>query len=237
MSNSIVVAFDMDGTLLDGRLVLSLARLCNVEDKVKGIMNDTRMKGYKKSIAIARLWKGFSKDIVLEALSQINLNDNALNTIKALKEKGCIVGIISDSYTLASDTLARMLNMDFSIANTLEYDYNSGILTGRIHMPLGWQYINCTCFNSVCKRYHLERIEYFISSSSKYVRSKVKELTNPLRVAVGDSMNDVCMLSIADIGIAYRAKDGIENIANYSIDCLADVLDILTSRGLISSIG
>ena len=228
MSNSIViVAFDMDGTLLDGRLVLSLAKLCKVEDKVKGIMSNPRMKGYEKSLAIARLWKGFNKDIILEALSRINLSDNALDTVKTLKSKGCIVGIISDSYTIATYALARMLNMDFSIANTLEYDSNN-ILTGLIHMPLGWQYINCTCFNSVCKRYHLERIEHFLANSIK------SNITNkPLRVAIGDSINDTCMLSIADVSIAYKAKDGIENIAAYSINDLKDVIDILSNNGLI----
>lgn len=212
----IVVAFDMDGTLLDGRLVLALARLCDAEDKVKAIMN-SNMKGYEKSTAIARLWKGFKKDVVLDALSSISLSSNALHTVRRLKEQGCIVGIISDSYTLATDTLARMLGMDFSIANTLEYD-RDGILTGRIDMPLGWEHIGCSCYNSVCKRYHLERL---------YVDDE------PIRVAVGDSMNDTCMLKAADVSIAYRAKDGIESIAMYSICGLADIIDILVSKGLL----
>ncbi len=213
---SIVVAFDMDGTLLDGRLVLALARLCDAEDKVKAIMSSS-MKGYEKSTAIARLWKGLKKDVVLDALSSISLSSNALHTVRRLKAKGCIVGIISDSYTLATDALARMLGMDFSIANTLEYDSN-GILTGYIHMPLGWQYIGCTCYNSVCKRYHLARLY----SNDEHIR-----------VAVGDSMNDICMLMSAEVSIAYRAKDGIERIAMHFIDDLVDVIDILESKGLL----
>jgi len=218
MSNKLtIVAFDMDGTLLQGRLVLQMAKISGTEDRVRYIMNNS-MIGYARSVAIAKLWKGLSKDMILEALSSIELSDNAVSTITELKRRGCIVGIISDSYTLATDYIAGMLGMHFSIANRLEYD-SRGILTGNIYMPLGWQYIGCGCLNSVCKRYQLTRVKRMYRAERS--------------VAVGDSRNDICMLSVADVSIAYNATDGIDKISMYSIDDLHSIIDILRDEGLI----
>jgi phosphoserine phosphatase len=218
MSNErIIVAFDMDRTLLKGRLVLQMARISGMEDSVRCIM-ESNMIGYARSVAIARLWKGLNKDTILEALSGIELSDNAISTITELKRRGCIVGIISDSYTLATDYIAGMLGMHFSIANRLEYD-SKGILTGNVYMPLGWQYIGCGCLNSVCKRYQLTRTMRMYSANKS--------------VAVGDSRNDTCMLSVADVSIAYNATDGIDTISMYSIDDLYSIIDIFRDEGLI----
>ncbi len=212
-----IVAFDMDGTLIQGRLVLQIAKVSGMEDRVRYIM-ESSMIGYARSIAIARLWKGLSKDTILEALSSIELSDNAMSTITELKRRGCIVGIISDSYTLATDYIAGMLGMHFSIANRLEYD-SRGILTGSLYMPLGWQYIGCGCINSVCKRYQLTK-------TRRMYRAKRS-------VAVGDSRNDICMLSVADVSIAYNATDGIDAISMHSIDGLYSIIDILRYEGLM----
>ncbi len=212
-----VVAFDMDGTLLNGRLVFALADRCNVREQVISIMSDTSMYGYEKSSAIARLWKGLSKDDVLEALSSIELSNNAKETVDALKRDGYTVGIISDSYDVAVEHLASILNMDFGIANRLVYD-SSAILTGELVMPLGWERIGCRCMNSVCKRFHLESIV------------NVLGIGMDRTVAVGDSDNDICMLEQASISITYKPKSlAVRGKAMYIIDDLYDLVSILST--------
>lgn len=211
----LLVAFDMDGTLLNGRLVLALADRCNVREQVTSIMVSSNMYGYEKSRAIARLWKGISKDDLLEALAGIPLSSNALEAVEALKGYGYVVGIISDSYDVAVEHLASMLSMDFSIANKLVYDSN-GTLTGELIMPLGWERIGCRCMNSVCKRFHLESIAKRFGIGREYT------------VAVGDSENDICMLEQASVSIAYKPKSlKVKDKAMYTIDDLYDVVDIL----------
>lgn len=212
-----LVAFDMDGTLLDGRLVFALADRYNAREEVMSIMSSSDMHGYEKSNAIARLWKGLSKDDVIEALSSIPLSINAREAVDALKGYGYVVGIISDSYDVAVEHLASMLGMDFGIANMLVYDDdNDGKLTGELLMPLGWERINCSCMNSVCKRFHLESI-----ASRVGVR---RECT----VAVGDGDNDICMLEHACVSIAYKPKSPVvRGKAMYVIDDLYDVVNIL----------
>ncbi|MFN4336984.1 MAG: HAD family hydrolase [Candidatus Nitrosocaldus sp.] len=210
-----VVAFDMDGTLLNGRLVFALADRCNVREKVISIMSNTSMYGYEKSIAIARLWKGLSKDDVLEALSSIELSINAKEAVDALKRDGYTVGIISDSYDVAVEHLASILGMDFGIANILVYD-SSGTITGELVMPLGWERIGCRCMNSVCKRFHL------VSTANTL------GVSIDCTVAVGDSDNDICMLEQAGVSVAYKPKSlVVRDKAMYVIDDLYDLVSIL----------
>lgn len=103
------------------------------------------------------------------------------------------MGIISDSYTLATEILARRLDMDFHVANRLEV--RSGIMTGVLKMPMGWQKIGCSCKQSVCKYYHLIRM------ADKYgVR-----LSNT--IAVGDSKLDLCMIRNAGLGIWFNPME------------------------------
>ncbi len=212
-----LVAFDMDGTLLDGRLVFALADRCDVREEVISIMEST-LHGYERSKAIAMLWKGLSKYDLLEALHSIPLCINARKTIEALKGYGYAVGIISDSYDLAVEHLASILGMDFGIANKLVCD-DDGMITGRIEMPLGWERVGCRCMNSVCKRFHLKIIADRFGMGREHT------------AAVGDSNNDICMLEQAGISIAYRPKNlEVKERAMYVIDDLYDVVDILMNN-------
>lgn len=215
-----VIAFDMDGTLLTGRLVFALADACNVRDLVKGIMYNRSMHGYEKSLAIARLWRGLHRDDLVRALKGIPLSPNARETVHTLKEYGYTVGIISDSYDIVVGHLASMLGMDFSVANRVVYDA-SGTLTGEIEVPLGWERVNCTCMNSVCKRFHL--------------RSIAERYGVEYTVSVGDSDNDICMLEEACVSIAYRPKSArVIEKAMYVIDDLYDTVTILGRETLRS---
>ena len=185
-----VVALDMDGTILNGRTVFALASIRNVIDEVRAIMNSNQ-HGYIKSEKIAEFWKGLRRDEVIDAVDKIPLNAGAEDLVKKLKQD-YIVGIISDSYTLVTEHIAKKLGgLDFTYANKLLID--DDILTGKIIMPLGWQKIGCFCKISVCKRYHLEKVmdEHKLNYS----------------IAVGDTNADRCMIERADVGIAFDPKD------------------------------
>lgn len=200
-----LIAFDMDGTLLDGRLVFTLADRFGLSDKVREIQNNTLLPGYEQSRKIARLFKGLNQQDVRNAIENIKLMKNCERVAKEFKELGYVVGIISDSYTIATEYVAEKLNFDFSESNILELDQN-GKLTGNVKMPLGWEKIGCYCKISVCKRYSLENIAH-----------KFK-ITLESTVAIGDSKSDLCMLERANIGIAFRPKQKIlEEKADVSI--------------------
>jgi phosphoserine phosphatase len=201
----LLVALDMDGTLINGRLVFALSDIFGLSDKVREIQNNSKLYGYEQSQEIAKLFKGLSERDILYAVESISLMKGCEKVVKDLKERGFVLGIISDSYSIAANYIAEKLNFDFSESNILELDSNRR-LTGNIDMPLGWEKIGCYCKISVCKRYLLER------TAEKY------KIALESTVAVGDTKSDLCMIERANIGIAFMPKHKIlESVADISI--------------------
>lgn len=201
----LLIAFDMDGTLVDGRLVFALADRFGLSDKVRQIQENRILHGYEQSISIARLFRGLSANNITEAIESIRLMKNCEKVVGELKEQGHILGIISDSYDIAVNYVAKKLNFDFCESNTLELDGNRK-LTGNINMPLGWQKNGCYCKISVCKRYCLER------NAHKF------QIGAGCTIAVGDTKSDLCMVENAAVGIAFMPKHRIlEDRADVSI--------------------
>lgn len=198
--NKKLVAFDMDGTLISGRLVFALADRGGVSDKVREIMR-RNVAGYMRSAEIARLWRGLKPDDVTDTVASIPLMNNANEVVEELKKAGHKVGIISDSYTLATDYISKKMDMDFHFSNILvERD---GLLTGDLHMPMGWDKIGCDCLLSVCKRFHLERAASMFSIEPEDT------------IAIGDTISDLCMIKRAGVGIAFNPKDDLAaSVAN-----------------------
>lgn len=188
-----LAAFDMDGTLIDGRLVFALAERSGLDGKVRDIQADSSLANYEKTKMIAALFAGVVRGDVVSAVESIPLAKNCEKAISLLKEQGWKVGIISDSYTVAAGAVAEKLGMDFVAANELEFE--NGRATGRVRMPMGWQEIGCTCRLSVCKRFHLE----------KY--AKKFDMPISQTAAVGDTRADICMVRRAAKGIAFMPKD------------------------------
>ncbi len=201
----LLIAFDMDGTLIDGRLVFALADRFGLSDKVRKIQENRILHGYEQSISIARLFRGLSANDISEAIESIRLMKNCEKVVGELKEQGHILGIISDSYDIAVNYVAKKLNFDFCESNTLELDSNRK-LTGNVNMPLGWQKNGCYCKISVCKRYCLER------NAHKF------QIGAGCTIAVGDTKSDLCMVENAAVGIAFMPKHRIlEDRADASI--------------------
>jgi phosphoserine phosphatase len=205
LGQRLLIAFDMDGTLIDGRLVFALADRFGLSDKVREIQENRILHGYEQSINIARLFTGLSANDITEAIESIRLMKNCEKVVGKLKEQGHILGIISDSYDIAVNYLAKKLNLDFCESNRLELDSNQK-LTGNINMPLGWQKNGCYCKISVCKRYCLE------GNAHKF------QIGTGSTIAVGDTKSDLCMVENAAVGIAFMPKHKVlEDRADVSI--------------------
>lgn len=207
-----LAAFDMDGTLIQGRLVFALADRFGLSDKVRAIQA-SGAAGHEQTRAIAVLFAGLTGKAVEDAIESIPLTKNCEQTIAALRGRDYRIGIISDSYTVAAASVAKRLQLDFVAANELEMENNK--ITGRVVMPLGWDKIGCFCKISVCKRYHLEKFadQYDVS------------IENTL--AVGDTRSDICMIQSAGTGIAFMPKDKEIAKATSKIVQESDLLKVL----------
>jgi phosphoserine phosphatase len=188
-----LACFDMDGTIIDGRLVEVISKKFGLYDQIKQIQNDSSIFGYIKTQKIASILKGIDEKELVIAIDSISLMKNCQNIINLLKKNNYKIGIITDSYIIAAKILVNKLGLDFVAANVLQI--SEGLITGEVRMPLGWDKINCNCKISVCKRYHLEM----------YARKYGIDMKNT--VAIGDTRGDICMVNNAGIGIAFMPKD------------------------------
>jgi phosphoserine phosphatase len=212
-SPSNLAAFDMDGTLIQGRLVFTLANRFDLSEKVRSIQSTPQIAGHEQTKAIAALFAGLTTKDLESAIESIPITKNSESTIAALKERDYKIGIISDSYTIAAGFVANRLNLDFVMANTL--DILNGRITGKVDMPLGWDRINCFCKISVCKRYHLEKSAHHFGIP----------VGNTL--AVGDTKSDICMIQRAGVGIAFMPKDEEIKRASNNVVIEPDLLKVL----------
>ena len=192
--------FDMDDTILQGRFIDECATAFGFKAKLE----DLRAREKDAIILTKRIGaflKGRTMDELLHVASQIEMVSDIKDVIKELKNRGYIIGIISNSYTLITNFVRQKIGADFSYANQLEFF--EGKVTGEINLP---SYFfgspESVCGHSYCK-----------TNALQYACEKYNV---PLKscIAVGDSRDDRCMVGHAGIGVAFCTKDELlETIA------------------------
>lgn len=184
-----LIVFDFDGTLMDGRLIDALAQRFGFEDELRAVF-ETTAPGHVQSLKVARLLKGLQLQEVLKAVRNLKFMPGAHEVLNALKVKGYIIGIISDSYKQAIESAVEGLPIDFVTANELVE--GDGTLTGEIRMPLGWAKGEDCLKHSVCKLTALRE-------AARRYGASVEET-----IAVGNGEVDICMVEAAGLGIAFN---------------------------------
>jgi glucosyl-3-phosphoglycerate synthase len=192
--------FDMDDTILQGRFIDACATAFGFTAKLE----DLRAREKDAIILTKRIGaflKGRTMDELLHVASQIEMVSDIKEVIKELKNRGYIIGIISNSYTLVTNFVRQKIGADFSYANQLEFF--EGKVTGEINLP---SYFfgspESVCGHSYCK-----------TNALQYACEKYNV---PLKscIVVGDSRDDRCMVGHAGIGVAFCTKDELlETIA------------------------
>lgn len=210
-----LVAFDMDGTLLQNRLMFVLADRFGFRKKLEIIIQGGGLE-HEKTRRIVRLLGGLSLEQFYNVLALIPFSLGTEVVVTELKRRGYILAIISDSYMLATEWLKERLGFDYTIAN--EISLENGKLSGRVKMPLG-----CVKVKGQCP-------EYSVCKSAALVRLSQKTGI-PLErcIAVGDNLTDVCMLEKAGLGIAFNPKHPeVEKAADIAItEDLARILQVI----------
>lgn len=198
--NRRLFAFDMDSTLIQGEVIDELAKLAGVGDRVAQI-TEAAMRGelgfdesFMRRVA---LLKGLPGERVHSLLNTIPLAEGAERLIRTLKLLGYKTAILSGGFTFFAHHLQARLGIDFVHSNELEIA--DGVVTGRVVPPI---------VNGVRKAALLAEIAGREGISLEQV------------VAVGDGANDIPMLNLAGMGIAYRAKPLVRQNADHSISCL-----------------
>lgn len=188
-----LVVFDMDNTLLCGRFIDICAKKFGFTNKLMEIrLSET--DGISLTKRIATLLTGKSLADLISVADEIPIVDDAKEIIAELKKRGYIVCIISESYDCITDHIKNRLDIDFSLSNELEF--SKSICTGEVRIPsFFFGNPNSLCKHTICKTNAL------LTILNKY------EIKKENCIAIGDSLNDLCMIKEVGTGVAFCSDD------------------------------
>lgn len=198
--NRRLVAFDMDSTLIQAEVIDELAKEAGVGDQVAAI-TERAMRGeldFKQSLAKRlALLEGLDESVLERVHERLPLTEGAERLIRILKSVGYRIAILSGGFTYFGERLRKRLGVDHVYANQLEI--RDGKLTGR---ALG-DIVDAT-----------RKAELLRAIAEK------EGISLQQCIAVGDGANDLPMLNLAGLGIAFHAKPKVKKGARQSISNL-----------------
>ena len=198
--NKRLVCFDMDSTLIQTEVIDELAELAGVGAEVKAI-TECAMQGeidFNESfIKRMKLLKGLKEEILQEVAVRLPITEGARRLIGTLKKYGYKTAILSGGFTYFGHYLQKELDIDYVYANQLEII--NGELTGH--------YLGDIVDGN-------KKAEYLQEIANK------EQIHINQTIAIGDGANDLPMLNLAGLGIAFHAKPKVKDEAQSAISSI-----------------
>ena len=198
--NRRLVCFDMDSTLIQAEVIDQLAEAAGVGDEVKAITEQAMAgeldfsESFRRRIA---LLEGLEESKLQEIAEGLPLTDGAERLLTMLKQLGYRTAILSGGFTYFGRYLQRKLGIDFVHANELEI--KDGKLTGR-HV------------GAIVDGQKKAELLQFIAQQQGIELEQT--------IAIGDGANDLPMLKLAGLGIAFHAKPIVKANAEHAISTI-----------------
>ena len=192
-----LVQLDVDSTFIQQEAIELLAAKAGVLEEVSRI-TEAAMRGEldfaQSLVARVALLQGLSEDSFVQVQQEITLTDGAADLVTLLQQKGHFVSLVSGGFTNILQPMVDAMKIDFYRANTLEVI--DGKLTGKL---LGAM---------IDRAAKADALREFATACGV-------DLSNT--VAIGDGANDLDMMDIAGISIAFNAKPIVVAAADYAI--------------------
>jgi len=195
-----LICFDMDSTLIHTECIDQLADRAGVGEQVRAI-TESAMRGeidfvesFTRRVA---LLKGLDESVMEDIARNLPFNEGLERMMKILKRVGYKTAILSGGFTYFGRYLQQKFGFDYVYANELEV--KDGKLTGR---------------------YEGEVVDGRRKAELLKLLCQVEHINLAQAVAVGDGANDLPMLGLAGLGIAYHAKPKVKANADQSISSI-----------------
>lgn len=209
--NRRLVVFDMDSTLIEAEVIDELAIVAGVGEQVAKI-TESAMRGeldfnesFRRRVA---LLEGLDESALELVAGRLRLTEGAETLMITLKRLGYKTAILSGGFSFFANRLRDKLGFDYVYAN--ELDIQNGVVTGKVIGEIVDGNRKAELLKDIARRENiaLEQV-----------------------IAVGDGANDLPMLSIAGLGIAFRAKPLVkasarQSISNLGLDSILYLLGI-----------
>ena len=210
LSDFKLLAMDMDSTLITIECIDEIADMQGLKPQVSAI-TEAAMRGelaFSESLTKrVALLKGLPESALQKVFDErVQLSQGAQNMLTAIQQAGIKTLLVSGGFTYFTDRIKAQLNLDFSHSNQLEII--NGYLTGRV---LG------TIVDATQKRLTVEKI------------CQQLHITPQQTIVMGDGANDLEMMRIAGLSVAFRAKPVVRSKADVALNFvgLDGVLNLL----------
>jgi len=192
-----LVQLDVDSTLITQEVIELLAAKAGVGDEVSNI-TQAAMRGeldFEQSLrARVALLKGLPESVIAEVQSEITLTPGASILIRTLQRLGHAVSVVSGGFIDVIAPLISDLGITHFRANKLEIV--NGVLTGSLEGPI---------------------IDRAAKANALRQFAVLESVTLEQTVAIGDGANDLDMIALAGLGIAFNAKPAVKAAADSSV--------------------
>lgn len=210
--------FDMDGTLLDGRFIVSLAHRTNRLAELGDYLDNPELSPDDRTRRIASLFRGVPREVFEETARTMPLMPGAVDTIVSLRKAGYRVGIVTDGFRVAAEVVRRRVFADFSVAHVMKC--RRGKATGEVLLSPAMAHSDGCPRHPHCK-----------SNLMLHLLARAG-LTAEQVLAVGDGDNDICLLRAAGTSFAFRPKScRVRAAATFVIqEDLSEIISVLRQR-------
>ena len=195
-----LICFDMDSTLIQTECIDELAERAGVGEQVRAI-TESAMRGeidFKESFTQrVALLKGLDVSVMKEISENMPITEGVERLMFVLKRYGYKIAILSGGFTYFGEYLQKKFGIDYVYANELEVE--DGKLTGR---------------------YLGDVVDGKRKAELLRLIAQVEKVDIAQTIAVGDGANDLPMLSLAGLGIAFHAKPKVKENARQAINTI-----------------
>ncbi len=209
--NRRLIAFDMDSTLIQAEVIDELARAAGHGEEVAAI-TERAMRGeldFKTSLRLRLAHcKGLDESVLGQIAERLPLTEGVERLFGVLRRIGFKIAILSGGFTYFGEHLARRLGVDYVHANELEIE--DGKLTGNVVGEIVDGARKAELLRAIAEKENISLHQV---------------------IAVGDGANDLPMLAIAGLGVAFNAKPIVKQSARQALSA-AGLDGILSLSGV-----